>query len=564
MKEFKEKYLLKIRDKKEYAILFLVALFIMVPFMSKNYIEGNDTDFHMSNIFAIYNNITNGSLGLDKILPIIGHDFGYGTGIFYPRLSHILSAYISLLFFGNITASIKIVHFLVYFFSSVMMYKLVNRVFRNKFIAMIAGIFYITFPYSITEVFTRDALAESFIYIFTPMILLGLYELFNGNKKAFYIWFVVGYIGILNSHLVLSMYFTAFVMIYLILNIKKVLKKENFIALLVASALILLITSPFTVPILEHKAQGIYHVFESERMSNRQTIAYSAMTLEDYFKQQPSEKFEGLHYYLNLLAFGLAVIAVGMYKKMFKDEKEKKFYIFLIAVAVISMLLMSQLIPWGDLPQIIIMIQFAWRLEAILVLALSILAAMALKNLKSNKAKIIWLIAILIFNGLTVYNAYEFSKIKEHNIENIDVSDWGMGYEKEYLPEETINNIDYYDSRDGQIIVPNKSKVTANILEDKTPYLKATINNVKESTAIELPRIYYLGYEALLIDVDGNKHNLNLYMNGNGFIETVVDKSGTLVLNYEGTLLNKIANITCILTILMIVFLYSKKQLNKK
>lgn len=551
MKNIKE----KIIEKKEYIILFLVALFIMMPFLGKNYIEGNDTDFHMSNIYAIYQNLINGnSLGLDKILPILGHDFGYATGIFYPRLAHVFTAYISVLCLGNIAVSLKIVHFLIYFFSAVLMYKLINKVFKNKFVAMVAGIFYITAPYAITETFTRDALAESCIYLFMPMILLGLYELFNGEKKYFYIWFTIGYIGILSSHLVLSVYFTVFVLIYLALNIKKVFTKQNFLALLTSSAIILIITSPFTVPILEHKAQGIYHVFESDAMSNRQTIAYSAMTLEDFFKQEPSEKFVGVHYYISILSLLLAISSIIMFKRMYKDSTEKKFYIFLILISIFSMILMSNLIPWGDLPQIIIMIQFAWRLETILIFGLSALAALALRNMANKKIKILTLIIILMFNAFTVYNSYSFDQIKEYNIQDIpDISNNGMGFEKEYLPEVTINNLEYFNNRNNDIIVPEKSGVQVEIQENSVPNLKVKISNVKKDTPIELPRIYYLGYEATYIDENGNKENLELYMNGNGFIETVVDKTGTIQLEYKGTILNKIANTICIVTILFIV-----------
>ena len=41
-------------SKKEYIILFFVTILICVPFIvSKKYIAGDDTDYHMSNIWAI-------------------------------------------------------------------------------------------------------------------------------------------------------------------------------------------------------------------------------------------------------------------------------------------------------------------------------------------------------------------------------------------------------------------------------------------------------------------------------------------------------------------------------
>lgn len=212
---------------------------------------------------------------------------------------------------------------------------------------------------------------------------------------------------------------------------------------------------------------------------------------------------------------------------------------------------MSKLIPWGDLPQILIMIQFPWRLETILILALSMMGAIACKNLQKRKTKVVALAIICILVGITVYNSYNFDQIKVQNIEDIDVSDWGMGWEKEYLPEATIENINYFDSRGNDIKVSNDANVE--IIENKTPYLEAKIENAQNDTVLEFPRIYYLGYKATLIDNNGNKTNLELYMNGNGFIETVINTDGTIILEYEGTTIQKISNIICIITILVII-----------
>jgi hypothetical protein len=557
-----KKYLNKAKQNKEYIILFIVTLLIMIPFYGKNYTAGDDTDFHMSNIYALYTNIVSGtSIGLDKILPIIGHDFGYATGIFYPRLAHVFTAYVATIVGGNIDLAMKAVHFLVYFLSSLMMFKLVKRIFGNKYIALLAGIFYITFPYSITEVFRRDAFAESLVYLFMPMIVLGLYELFNGNKKSFYIWFILGYIGIINSHLVMAVYFTGLVCIYLLINIKKVFTKENFKALAISAVLILLITAPFTTGVLQNKALGIYHVFESDSMSNMGTIVNSKMEWWEFLLQHTSYKFTSVDYYLNLLALGMAIVAIIRFKKIVKDKNgEKGFFGFLVALTFATVFLMSRLCPWEYLPKLMIMIQFAWRLEAILIFALSILAALALRNVKSTKFKVLWLAIIIAFNGFTVYYTYDFDKIQPHKINDIDVSYWGMGYEKEYLPEVTIQNIEYYENRSQDIIVPDSSKTEAKVIESKTPYLKAEISNCGEETAIELPRIYYIGYKAVFTDSDGNKTKLNLYMNGNGFIETVVDKDGTIELTYEGTVLNNIAILISIATISgVLAFIFGRR-----
>lgn len=546
-----------------YFILFGITFLIMLPFtMSGKYVSGDDTNFHMSNIYMLYNKIIQGNI-FSQILPGIAKDFGYATGIFYPRLAHVCSAIFTIIFNGNVVYALKVVHFIVYYISSIMMYKLVNRIFKNKFVSLIAGIFYITFPYSITEVFTRNAIAESFVFIFTPMIILGLYELFYGDKKKFYLWFILGYIGIINSHLVLSVYFTALVFIYLLLNIKKVFNKENFKALVISSVLILLISLPFIIPLLEHKALGTYCVFESEEMSDRGTIVSSTLSIREFFEQKPCERFSNIRYYLNLLGFSLAFYAIMFNKSILKTYEQRNFFKFLLILTLVIVFLMCYFCPWRIFPKIMIMIQFVWRLETILVLSLSILAAMALKNINSKKIKILCLLIVILFNGFTVYKAYDFNRFEYKKIKDIDISDYGMGWQKEYLPMQTKNNIEYFENRNQDIIIKD-GNADINILENNTPYLKAEIKNIESETTIELPRIYYLGYEAKLMENE-TITKLELHINDNGFIETKINSNGILVLEYKGTLANKIANYIAIITIIgiliyLIIRFYKKKE----
>lgn len=162
-------------SKKEYIILFFVTILICLPFLtSSKYIEGNDTHYHVSNIYAMYTRMCNGGTCFDKVLPIIAQDYGYGSGIFYPQLSHIIPAVFTYLLQGNVILAIKILHILVYYLSAIFMFKLVNKVFKSKYVALVASIFYITFPYAITDVFSRDAIAETLVFIFMPITILEI------------------------------------------------------------------------------------------------------------------------------------------------------------------------------------------------------------------------------------------------------------------------------------------------------------------------------------------------------------------------------------------------------
>lgn len=548
-----------------YVILFCVTFLIMIPYIFSNrYIDGNDSNFHISNIFSIYTGMKQGTIS--NVLPIIAHNFGYATRIFYPRLAHFSTALVTLILNGKVIWGLKIIHFIIFFLSAVMMYKLVNKVLKNKFSALISAIFYLSFPYMITEVFVRDAVAESFIFVFMPMILLGLYELFYGDKKYFYLWFILGYVGIMNSHLVLAVYFTLFIFIYLLLNIKKVFDKSNLRALITSSILILLLTATFTIPMLQHKSLNIYTVFADEGMANKGSVAGSTLRLRDFFIQEPCVAYSDITYYLNLLGFALAVLAIIMNKKIFVENDQKNFFKFILIATIICTFLMSKICPWVIFPKTLIMIQFAWRLEAILLFLLSILAGSVFKDIESKKIRVILLIAILLFNGLTVYKAYDFDILIERKLEDIDISSYGTGWQREYLPINTQNNLDYYDSRNEDVLVKD-GYATISVQENNVPSLKAEIKDCQGETTIELPRIYYLGYEATL-EENENKEKLDLYMNDRGFLETKINSNGILILKYKGTIAMRIANVVSIVTLIgiacYVVVWYIFKRVKRK
>ena len=74
--------------------------------------------------------------------------------------------------------------------------------------------------------------------------------------------------------------------------------------------------------------------------------------------------------------------------------------------------------------------------------------------------------------------------------------------------------------------------------------LRCKIFNVSEETKIELPYIYYLGYEVIL---ENNEEitKLKTYETEKGFVEVTIPilEEGILQVEYKGTLLMKITSI---------------------
>lgn len=527
-------------------IILIGAIVIMLPMLLKEYHKAHDTEYHFSNILSTMEQIKEtGSPGI--ILGKIANDFGYGTRLFYPGLSHVATAYISLgleFFNINVVGSLKFTHLLILFASGVSMYFLSLKLSKDKRVALVSAFIYMVSPYHLSDIYFRDSLAECFIFPFLPMILHGLFELFDGNKKMFYPLFIIGYLGAMSSHLMMTFYFTLFLIIFFIINFKKLFTKDVFLPLLFSAITILLILSPNLINMLEHKLNGNYAVYLPNFMGGG--IYWSALLPSDYFSFTKWNGGNNIKYYLDIITIILLFVTLLSYSKINKDKKN---YLFVLIFLILAIFFSTKYIPWNALPGILRLIQFPWRLQTFSAVMLAILAPLCLKRLKNGKV-----IIPIILIGMVSFTFYTTKVIPDFYLsatENICFN-CGMGWNKEYLPVNTLNNISYFDNRNHDILHKDGNSDII-ILENKVPKLTFSIET-EETATIELPRLFYLGYE--LKDQDGNKQVI--YENNMGFMQTDVE-SGTYHLEYKGTTLNRVSKVISIVTIFGAVVLYIRK-----
>ncbi len=543
-----QKYTSKIKDYN-YFILLIVTYILVKPLLSDSYPLGHDFDYHASNIYVTIKSILN--LSLSKIVPIIANDFGYGAGIFYPKLPHIFAGIIGV-FVKNPIISLKVVYVLIIILSFIFMYNLLNKIFKDKTLSLLGTSLYITAPYFMNDIYARDALNESFLFIFIPIAFTGLIELLNKNYKNFYIYFIIGYVGLINSHLVMSIYLTIIFCIFLLINYKEIFTKENLKKLITSSIFILIFTLPSLIMLLEHKMLDIYTVFDSETMwAVSDHVKDYGLNIADYIKER--YKCGDMYVFTNKVTLFFSFLGLIYLFKSEKIKQKKSLSISILICLIISILLSSKYFPYQYIPSILLSIQFAFRNVLFIVFFASIFVCYGLKLIKEKYRKIIVIIAIIISCSIIT----DFTKkaiFIEHR--NLDILySQGMGVQKEYLPKVTNDNIKYFKKRDNSVKILNDSKTEIKTIKDETPYLEFKINNVKEKTILELPRLYYLGY-----DIKLNDKKIDYEMNDKGFITINVKESGTVTINYKGTTLYKITLLLRYITIIGLIIYFIKRK----
>ncbi len=88
------------------------------------------------------------------------------------------------------------------------------------------------------------------------------------------------------------------------------------------------------------------------------------------------------------------------------------------------------------------------------------------------------------------------------------------------------------------------------LLKNETPYLEFKVDNITSPTELELPRLYYLGYNIELENEKGIKEKLDYNYDKYGFITITINENGIVKVNYKGT---KLYNIFLLLRITFII-----------
>lgn len=549
--------------KTNYAIylaLFLVVCLMLNSYIwsGTNYISGDDSLFHVANISAMLDaiDLSQGRLFPSVILPTIANNLGYGVGIFYPRLPHLVAAFFSLLVGGNAIIGYKITHIVVLFLSGLVCYHFLMRVLKQRKSAFLGSLFYITAGYTVTDFLIRDAFSEIFLFLFFPIVLWGLYELYHGDTKKFYWYFVLGYFGMLNSHLVTSIYLTVACLIYVLVEYKKTFSWSYFKKLLLASMMIIILYLPEGLLLLENKMGANYAVFAENLMSSAGLVTSCAFHPLAYFIYS----FEGteIQFVIHPLIWILLFLTIIRYRKEVFARKDSRFFGAMILIGFFFAFMTTRLMPWKYMPDFLLMIQFPWRLEIIVVLAFSILAAYSVSKIHSQKLLI--LIATLLIVPGILFSLELVGRNVFTTLRDDEVSEYGMGWSKEYLPVTLYDQKDTYLYSEQEIRLSNDSAFVQNEENDVPDYDFDLVTG--GPVTVEIPRIYYVGYTISLDNEEVPYHESE-----NGLIEFELSHAGHVEVRYTGTLAYRISHDIRMIFILSFLFmgglwLYKKNSSN--
>ena len=537
---------------KDYLIILFFAIIISIPMLNKNFnIYVDDGVQHIARLMGTAQSIEEGQT-IPVIMSNFCNEFGYSWNIFYSPIT----AYIPLIFsiFTNsFELILKLFIMLVSFLSGVSIYEFVKKISNNRYAGLLSSAIYIFAPYRLTDMYIRIAISELTSFIFIPIVFQGMYNILNSEEKNFKksLILTLGATGLILTHIVIAMYTAIFCTIYLILNIKKLKDRKILKLLIINILLIVVLTSFYTFPLLEHKFNTNYEVFENGRMERTEVLIYYKVNfLELIYSGKNTMNFE-----IGLISIIGLVLTILAYKKV--ENNTKKIYWFSIIIGVLCVIMSLNFFSFEKLPAILKMIQFTFRLLEFSSFFFAVIAGinycLVIKNFNIKDVIVLGTISFLLI--VPNYTKLDFEKqwSEEKLWPSVAVTEkTGRVHAGcasfEYLPSKAFENLEYIKNRKNNVYIINGSAIIENEQKQGTN-MTFDVSNVEENTVIELPYIYYLGYNIQITNNNGEILKENVFESDNGFVAFNLPRdSSNVIVRYTGTLIMKITYIVSFIT----------------
>lgn len=540
--------IIQISKKKKILIISLLISFLFCGLLlsSPSIIRSDDLVFHLNRIRALANSINNGDF-YPYLFQTQNFNYGYASPIFYSNILLYPAAILNC--FGlTIIQSYKILMLLCTFLTCLSISYFLTEFTGNIFSISVGMFFYIFSGYRITDCYTRGALGEIFAFIFLPLVLYGIYNLFYANKTKWWL-LTIGYTGLLLSHNITFLLSCFMFLVFLIINLRKIINdKSIFIYTFIAISISIGLSAFFLFPMLEQ--------INLLTITNNTPLNTLVLTFSDILGIANKT-------YIFTPSLILILIPLFHFKSLSKSCFFKHTYFLGLVTIVLAM------IPTLWKIQAFAVIQFPWRL---LILSCILLIPAFLDTFDhykiSFKAILILSELVCVIYWLNCQIALPILSVTEDSQLNIDklVTTFGdsVNYNSselahaEYLPNKEFN----YRFAKRKI---NTNPLTNEEIVFSETYYKLTFTpfSISEETTYIIPLTYYKGYEVRIND-------LIIYPypdSDNGFVTFVLsnEQSGKKVeIIYKGTKIQKLSFFISILTFLCFIIYMIKTKHNLK
>lgn len=557
-------------------VIALCAIILLLPkFCDGVFVSGADGKFHASIIAGYINSFSSGNFSLMTPLSSIGANLGYGTPLFYPTIMHYLAALLSFVIPGSndIYIAMDILYLCSIFMSGLTLYISLSKIALmlkmnwSSWIIVLASCIYMAFPYHLTQIYVRDGLSEIWIFVFLPLVLLAFVSLIKHRYHQFVVYGVLGVVGMMYSHIMTSFYILLLSTPFMMFFSRQFVSKKALKNIVITMVLILTISSPLWINLFVLKHFTTYGVFSPEHMGDIDTF------LNNFIKPQEYINYFGFDDVANDLIdsrIPFYVIILGLISLICAIYEQNIFALSILLFGLWFLFLTSSSSILMRAPFLFNILQSPIRLLPALDMSLAIGCVYCLTLINNNIYinKLIIAVTFIIVTIMGCFMGNQELNASNRLITNIVGSQVipyppkqelntadnreSFGAMYEYLPVQVANKDHDFYGINAQGIVVNGD---TDILKNNVPNMTFNLIDVDANTTVQLPRVYYPGY-----NLYHNGQKIPYTQNNLGLISfnTPSQANGEYQLIYQGTMLQQVATLMCIIGIVTWLLLTRK------
>lgn len=585
------------RKRVVYAIImFAVFLISCIPLGGDSLIKGDDTVTHLIRIEGIKDGYLSGQLPV-KVEPTLNGGYGYAFSTYYGSLFYNIPAIFRLMGF-TIQDAYKLFVVIVNFATVVVAYYSFRVIFKKSELALVATIMYSMSLLRIVDLYQRGAVGEFTALIFLPLIVAGLWKIYttpvdDKNYNRLWLMPVIGYFGVIESHVLSTEIFGIFTVLVCLIMFKKTFRKQTFLVLLKVVLISVVLNIGYLIPFIESYLFGNTYISTGRSNSARLTFC---LTFPDLFKFfYKFVKFEAWRDYMvpGLGPTVIPSIILFIYTLKKGIHKHKKLIAISAVITIITAILSLDIVPYErvltylgssptgvkviDMVALIISnmvknIQFAMRFLTVgtCTYILFVIALLDQYDEAGNECRLlrfaeifVVMLTVVQFIWVTKLTMSEMSYMNLYTMtENDKELSCQIGnYEyipmkiDGYFPEDVFRQESYYTATD--VVVTNYEKKYTNISMHA-----ATAGD--KNGMVELPLLYYLGYKAINADT-GEKITLTRSVHAQLAVELDSNFDGNIKIYYAGKFYWHIAEAVSVLTfVLIVIYGFKRKDVELK
>lgn len=355
------------RNEQRRQVLFgigVIAFLASIPYFYDGMVSGADLTYHLQRIEGVKDGLLTGQFPV-RLEPRWVFDHGYANGIFYCNLLLYFPALLRMAGF-TVTESYLLYCIALNLATAFIAWYSFGKMFRDDVVGLACSGLYTLSIFRVYRLLGTGAVGEGSAFTFFPLVLYGIYLVFEGKKEEREFrnsWIVLGlgYAGLVQTH-VLSCEITALMTILLCLvYLPKLFDKERFLKCVQGAFFALGLSLWYLVPFVDYyftqdvrirhasartiQERGVTFVQELQTFWNFHDTAASTTERMQYTHSVGPGLFLIAGAILLFLLLFLEVIPRG-------KETEKSFAIRSAGLGCLALWMATDTFPWDTLQTI--------------------------------------------------------------------------------------------------------------------------------------------------------------------------------------------------------------------